>query len=256
MNKLSAFLVSFLLALLRHIGSLIISIILIIVGAIFSDICLYIGLFLLASNIIVALVNAIRMARIMSYPYDDDREFNEMLEHAASNPKAFIAESMETYDEKKQLHGEALLSLSDEDLWETVYFQTLDLVEEAEEPEQELDMLTGPRRIVYILNTYDAEIQNGGLCQFFVNSSGSMAPYVCDALRTVGAAEHLKLFNRFITSNHIDVTDLHTFKVSSKRGYLKQTQRYDYAAFDEAYYNLPVLQERVTVYIKDHIHEF
>ena len=117
MNKFSVFLTNFFLTAFRHIGSIVISIILIVVGAIWSKVCFYIGLFLIISNIIVAFVGAIRMQNIMNYRSDDDPEFNEMIEKLTADPKSFLSEIMETQEENKQLHGEDLLTLSDDDLF-------------------------------------------------------------------------------------------------------------------------------------------
>ena len=86
---------------------------------------------------------------------------------------------------KKHLHGEDLLKLSDDKLFETVYLQTLDLVESFADEESALAQISPAQRTVYILSIYDMEIQNGGLCQFFVNSSRSLAPYVGQCLKTV-----------------------------------------------------------------------
>ncbi len=256
MNKLSAFLTNFFIAALRHIGSIVISVILIIIGLIWSDVCLYIGLFLIISNVIVAFVNAIRMQSIMNYRSDDDPEFNEMMDRLSADPKPFLAEIMETQEENKHLHGEDLLTLSDDDLFETVHFQNLDIAESAADENKELEQFAGARRTVYILDLFDSEIQNGGLCQFFANSSRAVAPYVSESLKIVGANKHRELFEHFITTNSIDVSDLESFKVFSKRGYIKQTKRFNFDAFDDKYYELPVLQEKVVAYIKNNINEF
>lgn len=256
MNKLTAFLTNLFIAAFQHIGSIVISIILIIVGLLWSDICLYIGLFLIISNIIVALVNAIRMQKTMYYRSDDDPEFNEMMERLSADPKSFLSEVIENQEKNKLLHGEELLTLSDDDLFETVYFQNLDIAANGEDEDKELEQFTGARRTVYILGLYDEEIQNGGLCQFFVNSSRTVAPYVSDSLSLVSATEHRDLFEDFITTNSIDVSNLESFKVFSKRGYIKQTKRFDFDAFDDKYYELPPLEEKVIAYIKNHINEF
>lgn len=253
MNKFSAFLANFFLTAFRHIGSIVISIVLIIIGAIWSNTCLYIGLFLIVSNIIVAFVGAIRMQNIMNYRSDDDPEFNEMMEKLTADPKSFLSEIIQTQEENKQLHGEDLLTLSDDDLFETIYFQNIDI---AETEDKELEQFTGARKTVYVLGLFDSEIQNGGLCQFFVNSSRIVAPYIIESLRYVGADEHLTLFEEFITTNNIDVSDLESFKVFSKRGYIKQTKRFDFDSFDNKYYELPALQEKLVTYIKNNIHEF
>jgi hypothetical protein len=64
------------------------------------------------------------------------------------------------------------------------------------------------------------------------------------------------LFEQFLTSNSIDVSDLDSFRVSSTKGYIKQTKRFDYDAFDDRYYELPALQDYVVKYIRDNIREF
>ena len=61
MSKFRGFLLGFFMTAFKHLGSAVISVALIIIGAIWSDICLYIGLFLLLSNVIVAVVGGIRM---------------------------------------------------------------------------------------------------------------------------------------------------------------------------------------------------
>lgn len=256
MNNTSSFFMMFFLNTFRHIGSVVLSVILIIAGAIWSEICLYIGLVLLAINIIVAFVSTLRMNRTMKSLSNDDPEFGEMLENISSNPMAFMSEIMNAQEENKKLHGEDLLKLSDDDLFETIYFQNLDIAEQAENEDDELEQFTGARRTVYILSTFDSEIQNGGLCQFFVNSSRIVAPYVSEALESINADEHRALFERFITENDIDVSDLNSFKVSSKRGYIKQTKRFDFDSFDDKYIDLPPIQEKVVIYIKNNIQEF
>lgn len=256
MNKFSAFLTNFFLTAFRHIGSIVISIVLIIVGAIWSNVCFYIGLFLFISNIIVAFVSTIRIQNVMNYRSDDDPEFNEMMDKLTTDPKSFLSEIIETQEENKQLHGEDLLTLSDDDLFETIYFQNIDIAETAEDEDKELGLFTGARKTVYVLGLFDSEIQNGGLCQFFVNSSRIVAPYVIESLSYVGADEHLNLFENFITTNNIDICDLESFKVFSKQGYIKQTKRFDFDSFDDKYYELPALQEKVVTYIKNNINEF
>lgn len=256
MTQLSAFLTNLFLSAFRHIGSIILSLILIIVGCFTSTTCRNIGLFLLALNVIVAIVSAIRMQRMMNYRDEDDPAFNEMMDAIWSDPKLFVADMIDAQNKNKELHGEDLLSLSDDEIFDAIYYQNLDITENAEDTEDELALFSGARRIVYILNLYDAEVQNGGLCQFFVNSSRAVAPYVAEALEVVGAKEHLAHFTEFVDTNQINTSDLSSFMVRSTRGFIKQTKRFDFDAFDEKYYGLPALQEAVISYIKANINEF
>ena len=100
------------------------------------------------------------------------------------------------------------------------------------------------------------EIQNGGLCQFFVNSSRSLAPYIEDNLNKIGATEHKKLFTEFIENNNIDVNNLDSFIISDVEEYEAQTKRYDFDSFDNKYIELPTLQSYITEYIKTNIEKF
>lgn len=146
-------------------------------------------------------------------------------------------------------------STSDDELFEVVFFQNLKISENAED--SEVDAFFGARRTVFVLNLFDSEIQNGGLCQFFVNSSREVAPFVSESLAAVGAEEHRVLFEEFVQNNAIDLSDLSSFMIFwSKRSYIKQTKRYDFDAFDNQYYELPALQELVTAYIRANIAEF
>lgn len=233
------FLLGCFVTLYSHLLSVILSIALTVVG-IWVPVCLYIGLALLASNILVAVFGGVRMYRLTGNIGDLEGMFD----------------GMKQVEENLQLHGEDLLTLSDEDLFETVSAQNEELTEDAEDAAEAFKMLTGARRTVYVLWEFDLEVQNGGLCQFFVNSSRAVAPFVNEALQTVGAEEHRALLMEFVTENGIDLSNLESFKVFSTRGYGRQTRRYDFDVFDDKYYELPALQDMVTAYIKAHISEF
>lgn len=248
------------LSLMRHIASILISLILLIIGCFGVSICMKIGGILLLLNLITAVINAFRMQRLVNFRSEEDEEFNTMMDMLSEDPKSLIKSSMEDYEVKKQLHGAALLTLTDEELLEIVLDQNLDIADafslSDEDATTELEAFAGARKVLYILTRYEEEVQNGGLCQFFVNSSGSVAPYVADALKTIGAKEHAALYESFITKNHIDVSQLDSFKVRTHRGYIKQTKRYDYDAFDDAFYEMPSIQEFLIPYVKTHIEEF
>ena len=157
---------------------------------------------------------------------------------------------------KKNVHGEKLLELPDDQLFEAVYFYNLDLVESYPNESTALLQISPERRVVYILSIFDMELQNGGLCQFFVNSSRSLAPYVDECLKAVGAEEHRKLFAEFVSNNQIDLGNLDSFRVSDIEDYAAQTKRYDFDAFDNSFFELSPLQDFIVAYIKANISEF
>lgn len=244
MKRFAFYLAGFVLGCVRYWWLLLLSIVLVFIGLAFSEICTYVGLGILGLCLLLALISAIRMrpfAGLVS-------EGNEL--------STLIEEKMQETEAREKLHGEELLSLSNEELWETVYDQNMIICEAAEETEDELALFSGARRTVYIVNTFDAEVQNGGLCQFFVNSSRNLAPYVSDALAAIHADAHRKLYDNFIQTNHIDVNDLDSFQVFSVRGFQKQTKRYDFESFDDRYYELDALEDLITDYIRKNIQDF
>ena len=157
---------------------------------------------------------------------------------------------------QKNLHGEKLLRLSDAQLYEAVYFYNLDLIESYPNERDALTQISPERRVVYILSIFDMELQNGGLCQFFVNPSRSLAPYIDECLKTVGAEEHRKLLAEFVVENQIDLTDLDSFMISGVEEYAAQTKRYDFESFEEPYFALKPLQSIIVDYIKANISDF
>ena len=157
---------------------------------------------------------------------------------------------------RKNLHGEELLKLSDDQLFEAVYFYNLDLIESYPDEVTALSQISPKRRVVYILSLFDMELQNGGLCQFFVNSSRSLAPYVDECLQAIGAEKHRKLFAEFVTNNQINLNSLDSFRISSVEEYAAKTEHYDFDAFDNSYYELSPLQDFIIAYIKANISDF
>ena len=156
----------------------------------------------------------------------------------------------------KNVHGEKLLELPDDQLFEAVYFYNLDLVESYPDEVNALLQISPERRVVYILSLFDMELQNGGLCQFFVSSSRSLAPYVDECLQAIGAEKHRKLFAEFVSNNQIDLGNLDSFRISDIEDYAAQTERYDFDAFDNSFFELSPLQDFIVAYIKANISEF
>ena len=124
---------------------------------------------------------------------------------------------------------EEMLAMDDSDLYDALIIRFLDV-----EPET----LNQAQRTVATLLTFDAEVMNGGLCQFFTNDYYGYAQYVSDALGQVGAAEMQKHYSDFLTNNQIDVTRMDLFHTSSIEDYLKQLERYPYESFDSTFYEI------------------
>lgn len=88
---------------------------------------------------------------------------------------------------------------------------------------------------VAALITFDAEMMNGGLCQFFVNDYSGYAQYVSGALEEVGAVEMQKHYSSFVSQNEIDVTQMDSFRIDSVQDYVKQFESLPYEEFDNTF---------------------
>ena len=60
-------------------------------------------------------------------------------------------------------------------------------------------MATPGQRALYVTTLFIREVDNGGLEQFFHNSSGMYAESVCDAFRLLGANEYASVFERALS---------------------------------------------------------
>ena len=95
--------------------------------------------------------------------------------------------------------------------------------------------LTQKQLTVATLITFDAEMMNGGLCQFFINDYSGYAQHVSNALAEVGAVELQNHYISFITQNGIDVSQMDSFRIASIQDYVKQFERFPYEAFDTTF---------------------
>lgn len=157
----------------------------------------------------------------------------------------------EAVDYLKDLRG-----ITDAELYEMVSSKIMEMTDRYADETEILENLGPLYRTFYILANYDMEMQCGGLCQFFVNPSRDLAPYVEEALETVSAKDHRALYSEFISDNKINVWDLESFKIQSIRQYAEQFARYDFETFDDAYYELQPLYNYLIQWVRDHIDEF
>ena len=150
---------------------------------------------------------------------------------------------------------EQFSALPDADLFFAALIRTEDKIN-YEALEESFAALSQPQKVLYALNSLEPEVNNGGLCQFFVNSSRMMAPYISEYMEIIGADAHRQLFNGFIQANSIDVHDLSSFRIQRTEDFAKQTNRYPFDEYDDAFYALPSLEEPLTAYIKANISSF
>ena len=183
---------------------------------------------------------------VMDYPNNHTVKFE--------TPKDEIVSLLNDFKEK--FAPEVLKSLSDDELFSAVLDRTESKVDKYENISDGVKSLSGVQRIFYVSSYYEMEVMNGGLCQFFVNSSRDVAPELSECLDAIGADEHKKLFDSFIKDNNIDVHDLSSFIIDDVSEFETQNNRYPFDEFDNAFYELKPIQDLLIPYIKEHISEF
>lgn len=155
-------------------------------------------------------------------------------------------------NKNKKLDSDSVMKLSNDDLYEAVYFKLLDFVESYENEESALAVMNENQKVFYVLSLYDSEVQNGGLAQFFANSTSFLAPYISEALDKINAKEHKILFDNFLRDNNVTLTQENLEDFFANNDIPDQS----WENFDETYYNLPDIQSSLTTLIRKNINDF
>lgn len=155
-----------------------------------------------------------------------------------------------------KIKKEQLAKLSDAELFSAILARTQDKVDLNLSVIDGMKSLNHAQRVFYAASYYEAEVNNGGLCQFFVNPSRAVAPELSDTLTEIGAEDHKQHFNTFVQENGIDITDLSSFIIDDVAQFEEQNNRYPFDAFDDRFYELRPICEYLTQYAREHVAEF
>lgn len=155
-----------------------------------------------------------------------------------------------------QMSTEELATLPDDEMFSAVWIRTENIVSSKEDLLEGFNSLNDQQRVFYAVNYLEMEVNNGGLCQFFVNSSRMVAPIVSEYMGIIGAIEHKKLYNAFIEKHQINTNDLSLFDSDTIEVFQSQYERYPFDEYDDAFYELEPLQNHLISYVKKHIEKF
>ena len=149
-----------------------------------------------------------------------------------------------------------LRALSDEELFYAVMVRTERKVDGFEDWEEGVNSLNFQQKVFYSVNWLEIEVNNGGLCQFFVNSSRMVAPFVSEYMAVIGADEHKRLYDDFVQQNGIDLCELSSFDVDDLEEFAEQYDRYPFDDYDDAFYEAEPLETYLTKYAREHLNDF
>lgn len=161
------------------------------------------------------------------------------------------------FDEKYvKMSVSELSKLSDDEIFNAVWTRTENIVSSKDDLLEGFNSLNEEQRIFYAINYLEMEVNNGGICQFFVNSSRIVAPVVSDYMGIIGASEHKKLYDTFIKKYQINTYDLSSFDCETVEVFQSQYERYPFDEYDNAFYELEPLQNHLISFVKKHIEKF
>lgn len=155
-----------------------------------------------------------------------------------------------------QMSAEELSKLSDGELFLAVLTRAEAIVSSQEDISDGFHSLNEKQRIFYAVSYLEAEVNNGGICQFFANSSRIVAPLVSEYMGIIGATEHKKLYDTFIAKHQINTEDLSSFDSETVDEFQSQYERYPFEEYDDAFYELESLQKCLIPFIREYIDEF
>lgn len=155
-----------------------------------------------------------------------------------------------------KIESEHMTALSDDELFEAVLARTEHKVESFDEWEDGVNALNSSQKVFYSVNWLEMEVNNGGLCQFFVNSSRMVAPYISEYMSVIGADDHKKLFDTFIADNKIDLLNLISFEINDVDEFEGQYQRYPFDEYDNAFYDMKPLETYLKKYAREYLTDF
>ncbi len=148
----------------------------------------------------------------------------------------------------REMGAEELLKLNDDMFYDAMLCIINDTIVDLQH-----ETYTEEQINLYTLMSFETEVNNGGLCQFFVNSSRECAPYVSGALNEIDALEIKNLFDEFVLKNNIDLNDL--FEIHSIEEYNTLEEKYDFDGFDEKFYKDENFTSRILSYARKNINK-
>ncbi len=123
-----------------------------------------------------------------------------------------------------------------------------DLVVALAFPVDDVSSMSPERQAAYTAACLELEVMNGGLCQFFANCPDCVA-YLPEALSAVGAEDHRKLYEGFLSDTGIDPLDP-VFQTEDMDAFSRLYELWPWEDFDDAYLSLTPIPELLEAYIQ------
>ena len=123
-----------------------------------------------------------------------------------------------------------------------------DLVVALAFPMDDVSSMSPERKAAYTAACLELEVMNGGLCQFFANCPDCV-PYVAEALSAIGAEDHRKLYEDFLSATGIDPLNP-VFQTEDMDEFSRLYELWPWDDFDDAYLSLTPIPELLEAYVQ------
>ena len=251
-----------LINILRQFVLVIAALVLMVIG-IWHPACSLISLGILVLVFIVAIVGQLRYRHTLLHSNDPEMESLRQTvldENWQGNIMTMLGNVIKGSSEDREryldMSHDELEALSDDELFSAVDARVEEQVERYEDLADGLNALNASQKVFYTLNWLEIEVNNGGLCQFFVNSSRIVAPWVSTSMNIIGAIEHQRLYDNFVQENGINLNDLSFFDVQKVSEFQEKTKRYPFDQYDHAFYQMESLESYLKRYIRENLTDF
>ncbi len=163
-----------------------------------------------------------------------------------------------TFSKYNRLDAKQLLALPDADLLMAITMK-IDTRGNAAADNDALAALGAAQRTAYTAALFDMEVMNGGLFQYFSNTSRNTAPYLSGALKAIGAPKMEALFTGFVAKYGIDTSNIGEFVLETEEEFDEKYAQYPFEEFDSGFtavYQAENIEALCAAFVREHIDEF
>ena len=157
-----------------------------------------------------------------------------------------ISEQNEMY---READIEELIKLDDHDLYEAIGARLLSEID-FDNYEESFSALNECEQTFWVVYEFDAEVLNGGLCQYFGNSQGRDFNRIVDDLNKIGAEDYASLYSDFVKENKIDAEE---FKDGWNESWETSYNKYPYESFDDAFGKIYMEEKALDSYLAEYV---
>ncbi len=144
---------------------------------------------------------------------------------------------------------EELIKLEDHDLYEAIGARTLAKID-FNNYEESFSALNEYEQTFWVVYEFDAEVLNGGLCQYFGNTRGRDCNRIVDDLKKIGADDYASLYSEFVIQNNIDGDE---FADGLNEDWETRYNKYPYDEFDDTFGKLYMEEKALDSYLAEYV---